>query len=127
MSGWLAKSAIDRARKTGEFPRGPDAGAEVLIEEAGRYISAGVSITRADWEELSGPEQDAFVAARKRIDVQNAIWLARAARGGELNVRAEIDGGEEHDRAVLRQWMSQVGYLRDRGLLDHWERQHAKR
>lgn len=77
---------------------------QLLRETASNYLTAGGQVTPSLWLNLDRTERAALTAAGLRLNVDQAIRIGTAAQGdlAALRVRAEIDGGEAHDNAMLR-------------------------
>lgn len=70
-----------------------------LRAEAEAMISGGVVLCPDDWLKLSRIEKEAFVAAKTRISIDQAMSIGQASRSAESAslLMAPIDGGELHD------------------------------
>lgn len=78
--------------------------AALLTGHARHFLQGGGSLSLRDWLDLDQPERAAFTAAGKALAVEQAIRIGQSAQGdlAALRVKAEIDGGQDHDRALLR-------------------------
>lgn len=76
----------------------------ILTAHARLFLQAGGTLTLRDWADLDEPERAAFVSAGLALEVDRALRAATAAKDeqGALRVLAEVDGGEAHDDALLR-------------------------
>ena len=78
---------------------------EHLAVAAYYAITAGVSLTLADWVRFDPAERAAWVEASRRIRVEELEReaLARSGPLGPAAVRAEIDGGDSLADTVVEQ------------------------
>ncbi len=74
-----------------------------MTDIAESFLRSGGRLSLTDWKGLSTASQGCFMAAQRRLDVEKALILAKAIRGGSeaLELYSEIDGGKALVEAKL--------------------------
>jgi len=93
----------------------------LLTEYAARMLQARCSFTLREWEALGDIERAALVAAGNQEKVNQALRIGESSDGhlGRAKVRAELDGGDELENAILQSFVSGLHDLKQKERASH--------
>ncbi len=76
------------------------AAARALVDFYEGFLRVG-RIDSLEWIELDAESKACALAAQKRIDVERALMMAQAIRGGAEDLVTEVDGGRRRVGRVI--------------------------